>query len=300
VQREYLWSFLWLDFAIPTPSPTATGTVTTAIGSTQVTGDAAASAAWALIPLSTPITSQQFRVGQGTIYNIIAVDFTVPTAAVLTLDRIYVDPPNGAGQGYQIYGVYYHAPVKNFVWFDTIRDPVTGYTIKTTTTRQEADDADPQRLMYTYTDSALPYKIDLTAGSFYGFPMYELWPAPTNNLTLVAECFLGDVDFDNTVPGSSDTVTPPLSEDVVMEKAKEKAYEWCAANLDKLSPAARRADFALLMGQAKAEFKRLINQYILKDEAFSNRSHIPYAESRDYLPELPWVSMRQDIGIFPG
>lgn len=296
VQREYLWSFLWLDFAIPTPSQTLAGTVTTTIGSTHVVGDATAAASWLTIPLSTPITSQQFRIGTGTIYNIIAFD----GVNTITLDRLYVDPSHGAGQGYQIYGIYFHAPVKNFVWFDTIRDPITGYALKTCTTRQEADDSDPQRLQFTFPDSVLPYKVDLTAGSFYGFPMYEMWPAPTTGITYVAEGLLTALAFDNTVPGTSDSVTPPLDEDVVMEKAKEKAYEWCMANPDKLPPAARKVDFSYLMGKTQAEFKRLINQYILADEYASKRHQIPYAEMRDYLPQIPWVDQAADTAIFPG
>jgi hypothetical protein len=286
---------LWLDFAIPTPSQTLSGTVTTTIGSNQVIGDATAAASWLAIPLSTPITSQQFRIGTGTIYGIAAFD----GVNTLTLDRLYVDPSHGAGQSYQIYGVYYHAPVKNFIWFDDIHDPVTGYSIKTTTTRQEASDSDPQRTQFAFTNSVLPYKIDQTAGSFYGFPMYELWPAPSNGLTLVATAYLGDADFDNTVPGTSDAVTPPLNEDVVMEKAKERAYEWCMANTDKLPSASRRTDFSFLMGKCQAEFKRLINQYILKDETFSQRHHIPYGpEGASYLND-PYVSMRAGTAIFP-
>jgi hypothetical protein len=181
----------------------------------------------------------------------------------------------------------------------SVRDPITGYPLKTTKTRIEVNNADPQRLQFTFPAAVLPYKIDLTVGSFYGFPMYELWPAPTTGITYVAEGLLRAADFDNTAPGTSDTVTPPLDEDVVMEKAKEYAYEWCLANLDKLKPEQRKGDYSFLMGKAQANFKRLVNQYILLDESFSNRHSIPYAEMRDYFPELPWLDQRQNIAVWP-
>lgn len=295
VQREYFWSFRWVDFSIPTPITVTTGTVTLTRGLTTVTGDAAASAAWAAIPSVTPITSQQFRVGQGTFYNIIAANFSVPTAAVLTLDRAYVDTPTGAGSAYQIYEVYYFAPLKNFVWFDDIRDPVTGYSLATTKTRSEIGQTDPQRLQLGFPTAVIPYAINQQPGAFYGFPMFELWPAPQQGLTYVASAYCSEKDFDNTNPGFSDTVIPPLGEDVVMERGKMLGYEWMIGN-----PGTSKGDFKYLHGMALKEYKRLINQYIFKDEEYSKRNTIPKAESDRYALNLPWVDMAQGIAVFPG
>jgi hypothetical protein len=67
------WSFQLVNGGFGTPGLTNAGTVTVAFGSTSVLGDLQASEAWAA--MSDPesfITQQQFRVGQGTIYNIIA------------------------------------------------------------------------------------------------------------------------------------------------------------------------------------------------------------------------------------
>jgi hypothetical protein len=296
VQREYFWSFRWIDFSIPTPITVTAGTVTLTRGLTTVTGDAAASAAWAAIPSVTPITSQQFRVGQGTFYNVISISFTVPTAAVLTLDRAYVDTPVGAGSSYQIYEVYYFSPVKNFVWFDDIRDPVTGYSLATTKTRSEVGRTDPQRLQLGFPTAVIPYQINLQPGNFYGFPMFEMWPAPQQGLTYVASGYCSEKDFDNTNPGFSDTVIPPLGEDVVMERAKMLGYEWAIANPKTAGP----GDFKYLHGMALKEYKRLVNQYIFKDEEYSKRNTIPKAESDGYALNLPWVDMAQGIAVFPG
>ena len=94
VQRAYLWSFLWGDAVIPTPNPIGAGTVTTTIGSPLVIPDATALAAWSTAGLVNPLTTRQFRIGTGTIYNIIAFD-----NVKITLDKAFVDPPGGAGQG---------------------------------------------------------------------------------------------------------------------------------------------------------------------------------------------------------
>ena len=67
------WSFQLVNGGFGTPGLTNAGSVTVAFGSTSVLGDLQASEAWAA--MSDPesfITQQQFRVGQGTIYNIIA------------------------------------------------------------------------------------------------------------------------------------------------------------------------------------------------------------------------------------
>lgn len=67
------WSFQLGNSGFGTPGLTEAGSVTVAFGATSVLADAQASAVWATA--SQPgslLTQQQFRVGQGTIYNIIA------------------------------------------------------------------------------------------------------------------------------------------------------------------------------------------------------------------------------------
>lgn len=290
VQREWLWSFLYKDFSIPTPAITSAGSVALVPGLSTIVGNAAAVAAWNLIPSYTPLIGQQFRIGTGTIYNIIGF-----AGSSLTLDRPYVDTGTGVS-AYQIYQVYFNAPVKNFLWFESIKDPVTGYSIRTTMTRTEADDVDPQRLQTNFPNAVIPYQINLNAGPFLGFPMYEMWPAPTSGLTYAATAYLRPGDFDNTIPGVTDTVPPQLGEDVVMEMAKMKAYEWAIANPNAVP---KGADWKYLNGLALQEYGRMLNPYITQDETFSKRNTIPYAERQNTFPELPWVSQSQNIAVWP-
>lgn len=287
IQRQNEWSFNFLDFAIPTPSAVSTGTVTLIAGSNQVVGNAIAAAAWIAMGLVIPITTRQFRVGQGTIYNIVAFD----GVNTLTLDQSFVDDvATGAGKGYQIFKCYYNAPQANFIWFDTINDPVTGYPLRTTLTRQELIDIDPQRLQGSLPASVLPYKINLQPGNFFGFPMFEIWPPPLAGLTYTATGTTSGAGF--VLP--SDIVTPPLDEDLVIERAKIEAYEWCIVNPDKCP----KGDYRFALGKCQKEYDRLYDEYWMLDESISHRHKIPYAERREFYLNLPWVSQLTGTASF--
>lgn len=293
VQRNYQWSFLQdIDIAIPTIGQIFAGTVTLVRGLNTVVGDATAQAAWNAIGLVTPITTLQFRIGSGTIYNIVAYN---PGSGTLTLDRLYVDPPSGAAQAYAILQCYFNAPFQDFTWWDSFVDPVTGYSFDTEMTRQELDDKDPQRLQNNTPVAVVPYQINTQPGNFFGFPMYEMWPGPASGFTYVGKCFRAGAKFQNL----SDNVAAQLGEDIVIEQAKQYVYEWCEANRDKMPPAQRGADFRFLIGKCQKEYIRLENGYINKDSAFSHFHHIPYASRRKNL-QLPWVSQRTSLAYFPG
>jgi hypothetical protein len=279
VQRRFLWSFLWSDFSIPTPTPVSTGTVTLVAGQSTVVGDATASAAWQAMGLVNPITTRQFRVGMGTIYNIIGFD----GVSTITLDRPYVDTVVGAAQGYQIYGVYFYAPSIDFLWFESVRDTLSGYPLNVTLTREFVDSIDPQRFQSGWPQGILPYTIETQPGAFKGFPKYEIWPAPLNGYTYVAQGFRKGVPF--TSP--NDTVPSPLGEDVVMALAKFYAYENAEANKQ---PEDKR-NFTFLMGAATKEYENLLSSYMLSDETFSHR-HVIDTRISAYVGTLPWVSQR--------
>ena len=102
IQRSFLWSLLWGDAAVPTPMPITQGTVTTIAGSNQILGDTTASAIWLTAGLVNPITVRQFRVGQGTIYNINTLTDNHNGTATLTLSKPYVVPSVGSNFSYQI------------------------------------------------------------------------------------------------------------------------------------------------------------------------------------------------------
>lgn len=290
VQRKCIWSFLWGKRAIPTPNPTNSGQVTLVSGSTQVIGNTAAATAWAAIPGATPITTQQFRIGTGTIYNIVGYANNSPSAglATLTLDNPYVDPQTGSGIAYNILGNYYSAPVSDFLWWESIVDPVSGYSMRMCLTNEEVDQNDPQRFQSGWPVGPIPYQINPTTG----YPMYELWPAPLNGYTYVGSFFRRGTLFLNL----TDTVNAMLGEDVVVALAKTYAYEWAIANKD--LPAAQKKAWQFALGYAQKQYDRLLSDYMLKDEEFSHRHVINSADS-DYIEALPWVSQRAEVMYAP-
>jgi hypothetical protein len=295
VQRKHIWSFLWGKRAIPTPNPTAAGTVTLASGSPLVIGDATASPAWAAIPGANPITVQQFRVGTGTIYNIVGVAINTPSAGLttLTLDNPYVDPQFGAGISYTISQFYYSAPVADFLWWESIIDPVSGYAMRCTLTNEEVDRKDPQRFQSGWPVGPIPYLVNPNVASpFYQWPMYELWPEPLNNYTYVGSFFRRGSLFVN----DTDQVNAMLGEDLVIALAKVYAYEWAIANKD--MPVAQKKSWQFTLGYAKKEYDGLLSDYMIKDEEFSHR-HVINSSEDAYIEALPWISQREGLGYFP-
>jgi hypothetical protein len=161
--------------------------------------------------------------------------------------------------------------------------------MRLTDTREYIDREDSQRFTAGMPTSAIPYKVNTQPGNFYGFPMYELWPAPLDNYTYIGSYLRSGVIFDNTQPGISDTVPAMLGEDIVLAKAKMLAYEWCIANTDK---APKGVDFRFVYGAALAEYQELLCRYVLKDEEFSGRNIIQSQPDSDPRGDLPWLSGR--------
>lgn len=293
VQRKHLWSFLWGKRAIPTPSPVSAGTVTVVGGDPAIVGDAAASAAWATLGLINPITQRQFRVGTGTIYNIVSYDTTSHAPfGTLTLDQNFVDQASASGVLYDITQFYYLAPVIDFLWWESIVDPISGYAMRTTLTNEEVDRKDPQRFQSGWPVGPIPYQVNAVAGPTFGFPMYEFWPCPLNSITYTGSYFRRGTEF----VADTDTPSPMLGDDIVVELAKVYAYEWAIAQ-DKF-PAASKKAWQYLLGNSRRTYDSLLNDYIVKDEEFSHRHVINQPEDA-YIEALPWVSQREGLGYFP-
>jgi hypothetical protein len=297
VQRAHQWSFLWGECAIPTPSPISAGNATYSLGSPLVTGDALASAAWSAAALAfPPLTQRQFRVGTGGFYNIIAADFTVPAAAVLTLDRPWLDSPAQPVAGYLIIAVYYFAPCPDFIWWESLRDPYSGRTFNLTLTRDEVDRRDPQRYPGGLTCAAIPAAMNALPGPLLGYPRYELWPMPLTGYTLIGSYTRAGTIFTNALSGVSDTVPPALGEDIVAAKSAQYGYEWCQANLDKCP---RGVDYKFNYGVALTRYDKLLRDYVLRDDEQTGRN-IQQSQESSQRGDLPWLSGRAGVDYVPG
>lgn len=258
------WSFQLGVGSFSTPGKVSAGTVTVQLGSTTVIGDAAATTAWltAGTPLSF-LSQRQFRVGAGTIYNIIAYNDGQTFGegnfpfATLTLDRYYSDlvasnaPQPGAG--YTIYQPYIAAPVKEFDGWEAVCDTTNVIWLATKPTKAERsriDRADPQRQIFSNPGTLMIYKQDDRPNSAtLGYQLYELYPQPQAQYSYQTWYTWKGPDLSKP----TDTVPYPMTEHIVKAFARVKAYEHAEANKDAANPRGQGADYRFLMGAAKVQ-----------------------------------------------
>jgi hypothetical protein len=261
------WSFQLGNGGFGTPPLINAGSVTVVFGATTVLGDAAASAAWATA--SQPgnlLTQQQFRIGgTGTIYNIIAADFTNPTAAVLTLDRPYYDTTTGATLGYSIYECYYPTPVADFLAWESVLDVNNAIDLVTGTAKKNKDwvDAnDPQRQIFSNPGSIIPYGTDQRAGSSTaGWMLYELYPQPQAQYAYQTWYSRRGADL----VLNSDTLPFPITEHVIKTLARVKAYEWLMVKLQAGNPEHNTSAIQFAMGAAAKEAAAQLKEIRMED-----------------------------------
>jgi hypothetical protein len=279
VRESSYWSFQLFEANWISPPLLNTGTVTVTQGSQTIVFDnlvavPAILAAQIAQPYSL-ITQRQFRVGSGTIYNIIGLDPAFNTNGIATLDRIYADFPSGAGQAYQIYQLYYPAQYQDVLTYMTIRNMQMFMYLNTTSSRVMIDTWDPQRTWYQFPTHAVPLGIDLRGqGQFdttgrslqsgtLGFPLFELWGQPVTNFTYQLYGLRRGVDLINL----TDTLPIQVGEDLVLARARAYAYEWAEANKAN-NPRDDSPDYKFLVAQALAVYRDLLIRYRKQDKEY--------------------------------
>jgi hypothetical protein len=278
IRDERLWSWLIGEGVFIAPPIITAGTVTVTQFTNTVTLDA--TAATALTGLGTPVvTLRQFRsgLGGGSVYNITAL-----AGSTLTLDRPYLEATKSSAP-YQVYRCYYTPadmignPITDFLTFIVILNPIDGYAIvgeNLRLTRQEIDARDPTR-----GAQGLPYKVSVYKADANGFPIYEFWPHPTSARGYVYAYRRRGTDLSNTVdvPG-----TFPLG--ILVEKAKDYAYDWAIANAGRF-PELKGVDWMLLKAENVRKYEHNLRKAKLRDDELFLSSFIP--QLRDYLAFPP-------------
>jgi hypothetical protein len=272
VRRMGGWSWQLFETGFTVPGMLSTGTVTLQFGQPTVIGDANASATWLTTSqFGSLITQRQFRSGgvsgAGTMYDIIGIDFTVPTAAVITLNRPFTDPLTlmtgpVATQKYSIYQPYIVAPFKDFSRWLTVFDIANSGWLFVKGDRREIGLVDPQRQIFANPDRLLALGEDVRANSSTaGWQRYELWPGPQNQYLYQAWGVRNGADLVNL----SDELPIGIPESAVKARARYRCYEQAEANKDPANPRGAGADFRFLMGAADGQFSAEIKQARLRD-----------------------------------
>lgn len=235
------------------------GTVTVNPFSNIVIGDAAATSIWANIGFI--ITQCQFRNPNYSLYNIIGYDTTSHAPfATLTLDRPWLEPVKGAGNPYMIYQAYFPVPVPDFRKFIEIRDTTNNTPVNFVDVSQDdLSSLDAQRLQFgpcvpTY---AVPFGVDQRPGSStLGNIMYEIWP---HNLSYMPYSF----SFKRRGPllvNPADTPPYPITEELVMWRAKEVLYQYKEAQKGEQVQRGSGANWLLLAGMAAKEYQPVLQR----------------------------------------
>lgn len=272
VRRLGGWSFQLKETGFTVPGALSTGTVTLEFGNDEVIGDANASAAWLTASqYGSLITQRQFRSGgtsgAGTMYDIIAIDFTVPTAAVITLNRPFADPLTSLAapvptQEYMIYQPYIVAPSKSFRRWLSVFDIANSGWLFVKGDRREVGLSDPQRQIFANPDRLLALGADSRLNtSTKGWQRYELWPGPQNQYLYQAWF----IDFAPDLVDLSDELPVGIPESMVKAQARYRCYEQAEANKNASNPRGAGADFRFLMGAALKQYTGELKQARLED-----------------------------------
>lgn len=277
IRGAHLWSFLRGDAAISVPPLVADGRASVTQYSATVVGDATAAAAWVATGLAIPITTRQFRVLGGSIYNVIAYD----GANTITLDRRIEETTNATAE-YQIYKCYYEAPA-DFLRWESVVDPVNAYPFRRENlrrTRRELDNVDPQRQSFSNPMWFVAYKISPANRT-----LYELWPHPLQQLG-----YLGTYETKGYLDYTDDQELPPqIPEELLATGAKLMGMEWAA-----MQPKFAAGQWPFLIAAAKADYKDLIKEAWRNDTESFVQNFMPDEPSgRPAIIDSNWLQSHE-------
>jgi hypothetical protein len=258
IQDSSLWSFQLVQGGFSTPGVTTAGTISIPfLGSNQIIGDATATAAWSALPFIFAPTMQQIRAQGFSIYSIIAFDTTTNAPfATLTLDRPFIDPlPFTAGVGYQMFQQYIAAP-KGFKRWLSIADMFNVYALDIYTSERTIDLMDPARLYTSNPYACAGVGTDRRGqgtpnqSPTFGQQLFELWPTPQTQISYQTWAVVELPPLEN----NSDTIPPPLDENLVLQKALTWAYRDAEARRDIMASKGSVGNFMALKKESEADF----------------------------------------------
>jgi hypothetical protein len=284
IEDFQMWSFQlktsgWLTpgLLFPGGAGVSLGTITPVGNMPTVIGDAVASAQWqayiaaSQLPLFTQL---QIRSPFYSLYNIIGVA-TNGGITTLTLDRPWTDPIGT--QGYMIYQAYFPVPVTDFKRFLSARDTTNNYPMDYwTKSQKDLAVEDPERTIFNDPNYIVPFEQDQRPNSAtFGNMLYELWPHPLSVLPYTFQYLRRGP----TLTQPADTVPYPLTEDLVIWKAKEAAFLFKEAQKGEDMQRGQGANWQFLAEAAYAKYEKRLKP--IKDR------------DRD-LCELYWSKFRRD------
>lgn len=317
IYNENEWGFLVKKDIIRTPNIINTGTVSVTKFSENIILDATASAAiLALNENDIPLIERQFRnagvsanTGNAFTYNIIDFDPTDENAVILTLDQPYWDETNAASP-YQILKIFYNPPYIE----DTKQNQVIDFKcwkyfislklrrrLWTDTTLDILNKFDPAR---NFVDDPR-HVVAHPPSSDDSFPIFELYPAPKFERIYQVIYQRRGLELIN----EKDVIPNSLDKELIISKAKRKAYEYVLGNMHKypeLKGSMGRFQSLLALANNpndRSGYEQLLAKAIKKDEEnypkayFGDYSRMPFIDS--YIGTFPFLNEFEGSNDFP-
>jgi hypothetical protein len=294
IQDSMMWSWQLQQGGFSTPNISTAGSITCALNSDQIIGDANASAQWLALPFYWSATKQQIRAKGYSIYSVIAMDDTDPNAVALTIDRPFVDPlPFYSGVGYQMYGAYIPTP-KGFKRFLTVADMFDQWTMDIWTSRRTEDLLDPARQIASNPWAMMPLGADrrgagtVNASATLNQQLYELWPYPT---TQISYQWYAVVEWPYLI-NNSDCLPPGIDEDVVVQKALTWAYRDAESRKDVLAAKGSGGNYLALKKDAESDFLTRLKTLRLLDRDLVDSYMVDMRSATRGFPNGPFFNSR--------
>jgi len=268
IRDSRLWSFNVAQGVFVSAGQIITGTFSTTRFQNTMTASSSAKTALNAVTFP-PLTIRQIRFGvptaAGPTYNITDWD---SVNGVLTTDLMYTETAS-ATTPYQILECYYYIytgqqeKVTDFLKFISIKDPITGYTLKYGYTRPEIDQMDPQRAYQGQPYWVCQYKVDSQ-----GVPLFELIPNPTTNQRYDVLYQKRGSDL-----AEGDTLNS-VCENAIMELGLGRAAQWALRNIGRYSEL-KGTDWRFIFSEHKRAFAELLEQAERQDEETFLQNYIP-------------------------
>lgn len=168
---------------------------------------------------------------------------TVAWGTTITLARNYNEASSTSASAF-LYRVYYSPLSTDFHRIDHLTDSITGYEFGYEILPiDELDRRDPQRSSITQPYQLFFHHFDPVAG----LPVWEMWPGPTVQRAYKVSFWKLGTPFS----ADTDALPPQITEELLLLRAKYRAYEWGAAND---ADPRRRQSYLALMSGVKAEY----------------------------------------------
>jgi hypothetical protein len=231
IYKEHDWSFLYKQDVLRTPALINTGTINVVEYSNIVVPSASLKAILdAILVNDVKLEGRQLRTFGGTvagssfIYNIISYDAS--GFGAITIDPYYIDESNPAAN-FEIFKNRYTAQEIDidFAHFEWIAAPFNQRRINLDWDRNYLDSRDPDRTAKGDPYYAVPYINDTSENL-----LIELYPIPISK-----RIYRTYFKREGLTLESDDNIPSKLSYELVLAKAKIKAYKWLATNAEKVN-----------------------------------------------------------------